>query len=289
LEHQTQPIGAIVSLWRYPVKSMQGEEVPQAHLSSRGFFGDRAYALIEKETGHVVSAKHARKWAKVLQCRAVYLAAPEPGAPLPPLLLTLPDGAQIRSDDPDVNAVLSRAVGREVMLAQQVPNNATREANRAEVDDLLTQELIRQEPIARAVPGTFFDFAALHILTTSTLARLKELFPAGDFDVRRFRPNMVIAPTDPTIGFTENAWLGQCLRIGDGISIDLFDPTPRCVITTLPQADLLHQIGILKTVAQHNAAISVTEAPGVMLSAVTGVYGATQSTGILSRGADIYL
>jgi uncharacterized protein len=289
LEAQTQPIGTIASLWRYPVKSMQGEEISDAHLSSRGFFGDRAYALIEKETGHVVSAKHARKWAKVLQCRAVYITSPAPNAPIPPLLITLPDGAQIRSDDADVDAVLSRTIGREVSLVHNVPTNATREANRADVDDLLTQEVIRQEPIARAVLGTFFDYAPLHILTTSTLARLKELFSEGDFDVRRFRPNIVITPTTHASDFVENAWLGHRLKFGGDLSIHLIDPTPRCVITTLPQADLPHQIGILKTVAQHNSAPSVGEAPGVVVPAVAGVYGATQSEGRLSKGAEIWL
>lgn len=286
----SNPIGTITSIWRYPVKSMQGEEVPHIHLTPRGFVGDRAYALIEKETGHVVSAKHARKWAKVLQCRAVYLAEPGFGAAtMPPLLITLPDGTQIRSDDPNVNQVLSSLVGREVSLVQQVPPHATREANRADVDVILTQEVIRQEPIAGKVPGTFFDYAALHILTTATLAHLKEFFPAGDFDVRRFRPNFVIAPTHPINEFIENTWLGQCLRIGDDIAINLFDPTPRCVITTLPQADLPHEIGILKTVAKHNAAVSVTEAPGMTFPTVTGVYGKTDSDGMLSRGAQIWL
>jgi uncharacterized protein YcbX len=279
----------VVALWRYPVKSMQGEAITSTAVSARGFIGDRAYALIEAETGYVVSAKHARKWAKVLQCRAAYIAPPQVNAPLPAIQITLPDGHEVCSHDPDVNAQLSAAIGREVILSQDVPEKATREANRAEPDDLVTNEQIRQEPIAFAAPPkTFFDFAPLHILTTATLARLREL-STEDFDVRRFRPNVVIEPTEAVVDFVENAWLGGILQFAQGAALRLMDPTPRCVITTLAQADLPQSIGILKTVVKNNALASITQYPGHVFQGVAGLYAVTQSDGQIAHGDSITL
>src|SRR6266849_5674211 len=68
-------IGSIVSLWRYPVKSMMGEELNAAEVTKRGLLGDRAYALVDSSDGKVASAKNPRKWPPSvrLPCRAHWL------------------------------------------------------------------------------------------------------------------------------------------------------------------------------------------------------------------------
>src|SRR5688572_23987708 len=132
----------IASLYRYPVKSMLGEEIPEAVVTERGLVGDRGYALIECDTGHVASAKHPRKWAALLQCRARYLGEPQAGAPLPPIEITWPDGRVVRSDQPDMDAALSALVGRCVTLSCQPPETPTREANRADADVVWETESI---------------------------------------------------------------------------------------------------------------------------------------------------
>jgi hypothetical protein len=76
---------------------MQGEEINEAEITDRGVLGDRAYALMDRTTGHIASAKHPRKWSKLLQCRAVFVEPPQLGQPLPPVWITLPDGAVICS------------------------------------------------------------------------------------------------------------------------------------------------------------------------------------------------
>ena len=96
-------VGSVPSLWRYPVKSMQGEEVNEAAIAERGLLGDRAYALLDRATGYIASAKHPRKWATLLACRAAFVEPPHPGAPLPPVSITLPDGTAISSADPEVD------------------------------------------------------------------------------------------------------------------------------------------------------------------------------------------
>ena len=287
---QATNVGRVVSLRRYPVKSMQGEEITSAAISERGVLGDRAFAIMDRATGHIASAKHPRKWARLVQCRAAFVEPPRPGAPLPSISITLPDGAVISSADVDVDRVLSRVLGRDVTLLATAPARPTREANRAPVDGAVDQELIREEEMGQAAPpGTFFDYAPLHLLATTTLARLQELYPDGRFEVARFRPNIVVAPSDDEQDFVENRWLGRRLVIGAGVKLDLIDPCPRCVITTLAQGDLPRDPGILRTIAQHNAAASVTMAPGAVLSAVAGAYARVLQLGVLQRGDPVWL
>jgi uncharacterized protein YcbX len=70
----TQPteetLGTVVSLWRYPVKSMQGEELNAAEVGERGVLGDRAYAVLDRTDGKVASAKNPRKWPRMFEFRA---------------------------------------------------------------------------------------------------------------------------------------------------------------------------------------------------------------------------
>jgi uncharacterized protein YcbX len=140
-----------------------------------------------------------------------------------------------------------------------------------------------------APPGTFFDYAPVHLLATTTLARLQELYPNGRFEVARFRPNIVVAPFGDERDFVENRWLGRRLVVGARVELDLIDPCPRCVMTTLAQGDLPHDPGILRTVAQHNTAASVTLAPGAVLSAVAGAYARVLQSGMLQHGDPVWL
>lgn len=279
-------LGSVVRLRRYPVKSMQGEELAEAYISERGVVGDRAYALMDRTTGHVVSAKHPRKWSAVIQCRAAYIEPPQPNTPLPPIWITLPDGTRVSSEDPRVDQILSRLFGRDVTLLSEAPAQPTREANRAPVDS--AEEEIRQERMGGAAPtDTFFDYATIHVLTTATLQALQEAYPAGQFDVARFRPNIVVAPYAEEAGFVENAWLGQQLTFGEELHLQLIDPCPRCVITTLAQGELARDPGILRTIGQQNNVPSVTLAPGYMLQAVVGAYAHVNQAGTVVCGAPV--
>jgi uncharacterized protein YcbX len=274
----------IASLYRYPVKSMLGEEIAESVVTERGFAGDRGYALIDLETGHVASAKHPRKWVALLQCRARYLDEPQAVASLPPIEITLPDGRAIRSDQPDVDAVLSGLTGRRVTLSCQPPETPVREANRAEADVVWEAEAIRQETMGGGAPsGTFFDFAPIHIITTATLARLHEIAPDSVFDPRRFRPNIVVNVAEAPSGFVENGWLGQALDLGSA-RLYATDPTPRCVVTTLAHGSIERDLGVLKTVVQNNSVASVTVAPGHVFQGVAGIYARSVADGVIRVG-----
>ena len=106
--------GAVVSLWRYPVKSMMGEELNASDITDHGLLGDRSLALIDSETGKVVSAKNPRKWPTMFDFRAVFTTPPVLGSPLPPVRVTLPDGVSVTSDDARFAELLTGALGRSV-------------------------------------------------------------------------------------------------------------------------------------------------------------------------------
>jgi uncharacterized protein len=99
---------------------------------------------------------------------------------------------------------------------------------------------------------SFFDIAVVHILTTSTINRLRELYPKGRFEIRRFRPNIVVEPLSGEPDFVENSWVGKNITIGEEILLKVIQPCTRCVMITLPQSDLPKDLGILKTVAKYN-------------------------------------
>src|SRR5918911_939995 len=107
-------VGSVVSLWRYPVKSMMGEELNASEVTERGLLGDRAYALVDSSDGKVASAKNPRKWPQLFDFRAALVDVPRPGAKVPPVRITLPDGTMVTSEQSDLNQVLSRALNREV-------------------------------------------------------------------------------------------------------------------------------------------------------------------------------
>jgi uncharacterized protein YcbX len=102
-----------------------------------------------------------------------------------------------------------------------------------------------------APPGTFFDLACVHLLTTATLRRLQEAYPEGQFAVQRFRPNLVVECPGES-GFVENAWIGRTVSVGPDLVLRVSQPCTRCVMTTLPRVDLPHDPGILRTAVQHN-------------------------------------
>lgn len=245
--------GSIVSLWRYPVKSMQGEEINASFVTERGLFGDRAYALLDAEDGKTVTAKNPKKWPSMFRFRAAF-AEPAPAIPqaVPPVRITFPDGDILDSRQPDLDQALSRTLGRAVVFASQPPTQPHLDEywpDEADVPGLPHSDDVTDE---NTLENTFFDLAILHLMTTATINTLRAAYPAGRFEARRFRPNIVV-DAGPE-GFVENDWIGKTLAIGDEVRLNITGPCPRCVMTTLPQADLPRDPGILRAAVQHNGA-----------------------------------
>src|ERR671932_2568162 len=102
--------GSVVALWRYPVKSMMGEELNASAVTDRGLLGDRAYALVDRSDGKVASAKNPRKWPQMFDFRAAFVESPRRGATMPPVRITLPDGSMVTSSQGELNRTLSQAL-----------------------------------------------------------------------------------------------------------------------------------------------------------------------------------
>ncbi len=264
-------VATVMELWRYPVKSMLGERLEAADVTDLGLLGDRRYALMDRETGKVVSAKSPRKWPTLFAHRATYVQEPTDPQALPAVRITLPDGRVIRSDEADVDRVLTANLGREVTLDRSAPATPRLEEYWPDIEGLDHRDAMTDETMA---PGTFFDSAVVHLVTTASLERLGQLYPEGRFDVRRFRPNLLLAPADGQAGFVEDAWVGRTLAIGEEVRLRITKPCMRCVMTTLEQDDLPKDPGILRAAAQHN---------GVRV----GVYASVERGGRVRRGDQV--
>jgi len=248
-ENENATVATVASLWRYPVKSMMGEELNAAEVTKNGLLGDRAYALIDAADGKVVSAKNPRKWAALFDFRANFMQPPKVGQPMPPVRITLPDGSSVTSEDREVNKTLSDVLGREVRLELAGAQARSLEEYWPDMEGLDHRDTVTDE----AVPvQTFFDLGVVHLLTTATLDCLREIYAQGRFEVRRFRPNIVVRAAASDTGFVENDWIGKTVAIGSEARLNVTQATARCVMTTLPQGDLPRDLGILHTVARNN-------------------------------------
>ena len=246
----TTSAGSLASIHRYPMKSMMGEDLNAAYLTPKGLFGDRPYALRDAETGKIVSAKNPRKWPNFFSYRASFTSPPAIGGTLPAVRVTLPDGSVTVSSDADFASLVSAALGRPVTLLTSAPQEAQLEEYWPDMEELPNRDVVTDEGLP---PGTFFDLSVLHVLTTSTLDRLRELNPRSRFEPRRFRPNLIIN-TGGARDFVENGWIGKTIAIGPEVRIHVTGPCPRCVMTTLAQGDLPSDPNILKSAAKYNDA-----------------------------------
>jgi uncharacterized protein len=131
-----ETVGTVATLSRFPVKSMQGEQLAAAELTGSGLVGARAYALVETETGKVMSGKNPRLGTQLLGCRAAFVETAESGDEPPPVRITLPDGTAVTSDARDADATLSGFLGREVTLQRAAPEDFTIDQYHPDVEDL---------------------------------------------------------------------------------------------------------------------------------------------------------
>jgi uncharacterized protein len=272
VDQPQKSIGNVVSIWRYPVKSMMGEELNSSYVTERGLIGDRVYAIIDQQTGKVASAKNPGKWGKLFDFRAAFIDSPQTVENILPVRITLPDGSQIFSNHDEIDGTMSKVLGREVSIMKASLEKPRYEEYWPDIEGLAKREIVTDEAMP---PQTFFDIAVIHLLTTSTLDRLRELYLGGRFEIRRFRPNIVVESASEEKDFIENSWVDKKVAIGEDIVLKVIGPCTRCVMITLPQGDLPKDLGILRTVAKYNQVHA-------------GVYASVHRGGTIRRG-DIVL
>ncbi|MEM8845418.1 MAG: MOSC domain-containing protein, partial [Pseudomonadota bacterium] len=212
-----------------------------------GMLGDRNYSLIDQTNNKIASAKYPKKWAKILELSAEFLEQPSLEGKLPPVRITSSDGLDILSTDQNVDTFISEFVGRPVKLTTARPVKMSLER----LDPLEDEETILD--IGDIMSKTkFSDYADVHLLTTASLQALSEISPDQNFDVKRFRPNLVIKTESGLDGFVENDWIGKTIVIGESVRLNITDPTPRCAIPTLGNGELPDDPKVLKTIVEHN-------------------------------------
>ena len=274
-------LGTVTTLRRYPVKSMLGEDLDASDVSHHGLARDRRLAVVSQRTGKVASAKYPRLWRDLLTLSAEALDDPALDAAA---RITFPGGKTVCSTDADIDQVLSALLNEPVMLTATPPPGAS--LDRAVPEAVLRDGIKAQVPAevieigAGAPPGTFVDFAPLHLLTTATLDRIAELSPYRRAHLERYRPNVVVR-TEETGGFGENDWLGRDLCVGDDLVLRVIARTPRCAVPTLAHGDLPRDTEALRALARHNR---VTPLAGLDPQPCAGVYAEVLHPGRIRVG-----
>ncbi|HEY3833490.1 MAG TPA: MOSC N-terminal beta barrel domain-containing protein [Acidimicrobiia bacterium] len=194
----------VSQLWRYPFKSAQGAPAASLELASGGVVGDRHWALIDAG-GRLCSAK---RYSKLLLA-----TGRDDGA------LALDDGT-VLTDDSEFSEWLHTAVHRAEIDAD------------AQVEYEMTFEPPNDDAEYYAIPappGRFVDLADVHIVASSTLAHLASARPDLDWDVRRFRPNIVVETDPESEPFVEASWVGREIAVGEArVRVD--QETVRCAM-----------------------------------------------------------
>lgn len=224
----------VTQLWRHPVKSFQGEQAPEVAVEHDGIRGDRQWGIRDLATGRVLTG---RREPRLLHASA-RLVGDEPE-------LNLPTGDLCAGIGPVTDSALSKWLGMPVALVAAAAQPPSRAEYFADPTDDASAPIEWTMP-----PGRFVDAAPLLLLTTSSLRSGASLYPAGDWDVRRFRPNVLIA-TDGD-GWDEDGWCGRTVRIGD-VELVPQQPCVRCTMVTRPQPGLQRDLDTYRTIARHHA------------------------------------
>ncbi|MDZ5622013.1 MOSC domain-containing protein [Nocardioides bizhenqiangii] len=256
----------MTELWRYPVKSMGGEQVGSSVVDQRALHADRMWAVRDLELGAVTTA---RRLPTLLGCTARFVDEPPAGVgpgDVAHVVVTFPDGTEVTSTDPEtMDARLSELTGTKVALVPLPPldDKAGYRGVLATKKDIRKQFGVPDDeplpdfsmfPLSKlatlaiyATPvGIFADAYPLHIVTTSSLRTMAAL--GGDFDVRRFRPNIVV--DSDLEGLAEQEWLGGVLRAGE-VTMRVEIPTIRCTMPLREQAGVPADPQVMKTVSRH--------------------------------------
>ena len=230
----------VTGLWRYPVKSMRGEPMEQLQVTQRGVVGDRRFGVLDPATGTIISAK---KDGRLLGARAM-LAGIE-------LTIRLPTGETALATGPAVDAALSAWLDRPVHLVEARPDGRGTYQMPVDFEDDWSEPVSWQGPL-----GTFVDSAPVHVLTTATLRAVASERPDLQWDVARFRPNILIeAPGEELV---EQRWIARRIRLGE-TELAVFKACSRCVMTTRSQPrGIERQLDILRHVnAVHESQLGV--------------------------------
>ncbi|MFP6843674.1 MAG: MOSC domain-containing protein [Thalassolituus sp.] len=280
-------VGVIKEIWRYPVKGMAGELLQECSVGAQGLTGDRVWALRDTARQEIQSCKFR---PELLTCTAKVKNDPKTQH----IQVTFADGSTLNSDSPDIHQRLSELVGHDSTLESLRPLSEVDFYRRHKLDDHTWLDELKAtfsrepgEPLPDfssfpqqaqdfvTVPGTFFLVTPFHIITTATMEHFNKLLPEADWDIRRFRPNIVIDTTGYDDGLVEQYWIGKQISIANSL-IDCTATAPRCGAVTRMQNGLDFDKSMLRTI--------VKEADQNL-----GIYGSIKQEGTLRVGDAVYI
>jgi uncharacterized protein YcbX len=256
-------VGKVESLWRYPVKSMRGEELDEAFVSYSGIYGDRVFAFRSSANHKGFPYFTAREQRRLLQYRPRFRY---PDKAARPINLT-------EAESRDANPLLAD-------LAELVVDVETPDGQKLAIDDPALIEMLRagidqkhqvslmqsQRAMTDCRPVSLFSLQSAQQLAAETAMLV---------DKRRFRANVYIDLTSSN-GFAENELVGCSLKIGPKVIVRVLERDPRCVIITLDPDTTEQAPAILKKVAQAH-------------DRMAGVYGAVLVEGMMHKGDPVEL
>ena len=249
---------SILNIYRYPVKSMMGETLSEADIGEAGIPGDRGWAVRDEKRGGIRGGK------KIPQLMTL-TAQSGPTAPL----IIAPDGDSASASTEGINEWLSDKLNHPVTLWPLLPADQLDHYRRGAPDtEDFEQELrtvfgrLPEEPLPdltgfeellefESPPGTYFDAFPISIMSQQSLATMNQLEGESRFDVRRFRPNLLVDIPDTDHPFPEQAWVGKTLSIGS-VKLKIDMTCPRCSMTTHGFDDLPRDTEVMRKLVNHS-------------------------------------
>jgi hypothetical protein len=223
----------VVGLWRYPVKSLQGESIDAARVEDDGVLGDRRWGIRDQRTGRILTA---RRRPELLGACASY-NGDEP-------VIRLPDGRTVVGPGKRTDRELSEWLASPVSLVASVGSAPGTAEFFADATDDTSQAIEWTMP-----DGRYVDVAPVLLLTTASLRTAARLHPSGAWDPRRFRPNVLIDLKGE--GWVEDSWVGGPVQVG-AVTLTPTQPCIRCTMVTRSQPGLVADLEIFRTLAHHH-------------------------------------
>jgi uncharacterized protein YcbX len=254
-------IGRVDSLWRYPVKSMRGEELDEAFAGFSGVYGDRLFAFRSSASPKGFPYLTAREQRKLLQYRP-HFRYPEKAAR--PVNLTEAESMGANPLSADVS---------ELIVDVQTPDGKTLAIDDPDLMDMLRADIDEKHQLTlMQSQRAMTDCRPVSIFSLQSARQLGEE-TGTPIDKRRFRANVYVDLTSAQ-GFAENEFVGKSLRIGPKVVVTVLERDARCVMITLDPDTGEKAPAILKKVAQAH-------------EGTAGVYGAVVVEGMLHRGDSV--
>ncbi len=244
---------------------MGGHSLSSAFLGEWGIPGDRAWTVKDEERGGI---KGGKRFPELMAMKASFVSEPSLENASPEVAITLPDDSTVKSGDDDINARLTQAVGSPLSLWPLLPKEQLDHYRRSPPPPGTDMEASLRETFARtsdeplpdlssfppevfeyeSPPGTYFDAYPILVMSTGSLQTMQERSKASNYDVRRFRPNLLVELPGE---FPENQWVGKSIKLGS-VLLKVEMPCPRCVMTTHGFRDLEKDPKVMRELVQQN-------------------------------------